>query len=398
MKILFLDAYFLPEKTAYTHLEQDLLSGLVAAGHSVQILCPMPTRGVDAAVAKQYRKRKHEEMFGGQVKVRRFWAPQEGKNVLIRALRYFWCNLRQYQLGLKYKNIDRIYAVSTPPTQGLLAGKLAKKLGCRFVYNLQDVFPDSLVFTGIAKKDSLPWKLGRIIEDKTYDMAEKIIVISRDHKENIMKKGVPEAKINLVPNWIDTEATYPVVKKDNRLYAQFGIDPEVFTVVYAGNLGAAQDGNLMLEAAVKLPAVQFVIFGGGSEYEDIRKKAEKLPNVTIHPLLSQDRVPEVYSLGDVALILGKKGIGSSGVPSKTWTIMACGTPIIAAVDTESELAQTICGAEAGICLEPGDPEALAAAITAMQTQRERYAGGRAYVCDHASKTTAIRRYLEVLER
>ena len=113
-------------------------------------------------------------------------------------------------------------------------------------------------------------------------------------------------------------------------------------------------------------------------------------------LLPQDRVPEVYSLGDVALILGKKGIGSSGVPSKTWTIMACGTPIIAAVDTESELAQTICGAEAGICLEPGDPEALAAAITAMQTQRERYAGGRAYVCDHASKATAICRYLEIL--
>ena len=395
MKILFLNAYFMPETISFTHLEQDLIQGFLDAGHEIEVLCPVPTRGIDRETAKRYKKIKKETLFDGRVTVQRFWAPQEGRNPLVRAFRYFWCNWRQYALGKKYKDVQTIFAVSTPPTQGWLAGKLAKKLGCRFVYSLQDVFPDSLATTGLSKEGSMLWKIGRRLEDSTYTKADQIIVISNAMADNMRKKGVPEEKIRVVSNWIDTEAIQPVKKEDNRLFEEFGIDKEKFTVVYAGNFGAAQGADVVLEAAKLLPDVQFVIFGGGAEFEGARNKAAQLPNVIINGLLPQERVPEVYSLGDVALITCKKGVGGSGMPSKTWSIMACNTPIIASFDTDSELAQVIETANAGLCVEPEDPDALAQTISQIQAGNT-FTGGREYACQFASKTVCVQEYMKAL--
>lgn len=393
MRILFVNAYFMPEIISFTHLEQDLIQGILDAGNEIEVLCPVPTRGIDKQTAKQYKKIKKEVLFDGKVTVKRFWSPQEGHNPLMRAFRYFWCNWREYRLGKKYKDVQVVFAVSTPPTQGWLAGKLAKKLKARFVYSLQDVFPDSLVTTGLSREGSLLWKVGRRLENSTYAKADKIIVISYAMADNIREKGVPDEKIRVVSNWIDTEAIQPVKKEDNRLFDEFGIDKEKFTVVYAGNFGAAQGADVVLEAAKLLPDVQFVIFGGGAEFESAKQKASEIPNVIINGLLSQERVSEVYSLGDVALITCKKGVGGSGMPSKTWSIMACNTPIIASFDTDSELAQVIDKANAGLCVEPEDPEVLAKAIRRLQKEKF-FTSGREYVCRCASKSVCVQKYID----
>lgn len=409
MNILFVNAYFQPEIIAYTHLEKDLIGGLVNAGNSISVVCPTPTRGIDKETAKKYAKIKKELMCDGKVTVNRFSAPAEGKNPIIRAFRYFWCNLREYQICSRYKDADAVFCVSTPPTQGLISAwitkKLSKKCGRKipFVYNLQDVFPDSLMTTGLAKKDSLLWKIGRKIEDYTYKNADKIIVISESMKRNIMEKGVPEEKIVVVSNWIDTEEVKPVAKEENRLFDEFGIEKDKFTVVYAGNFGAAQGAHVVLEAAELLKDrldIQFVIFGGGAGFEAAKaEKVEKgLDNVIVNGLLPQDRVPEVYSLGDVALITCKKGVGNSGMPSKTWSIMACNTPIIAAFDTDSELAQIIGKSGAGVCTEPEDAKALAEAVLEMAEKKH---GGeechsRDYVLENASKNVCVEKYVETV--
>jgi glycosyltransferase involved in cell wall biosynthesis len=397
MRILFLNAYFFPEKIAFSHLEQDLIEGFLTDGHEICVLCPTPTRGISMETARQYSKVKEEFLYDGRVQVKRFWAPREGCNPIVRAFRYIWCNFRQYQIGKKYKGLDIIFAVSTPPTQGFLGGKLCKKLNCSMIYNLQDVFPDSLVTTGLAKKDSLLWKIGRKIEDYTYRNADKIIVISNAMKENILAKGVPEEKIAVIPNWIDVESVKPVDKQNNRLFEEYSIDNEKFTVVYAGNLGAAQGADVVLEAAKMLPDIQFVIFGGGAGFEKAKQEATKLPNVIVHPLLPQERVPEVYSLGDICLITCKKGVGSSGMPSKTWSIMACNRPIVAAFDTDSELSEILKSANAGICVEPENAELLAQAIWEMKNACDKYTGGRDYVRKYASKIVCVDKYIEILQ-
>ena len=387
MKILFLNAYFYPEVIAFSHLEQDIMEGLVKAGHRLCVICPTPSRGVSGETAEQYKRIKHETLNG--VEIHRFRAPCEGKNPLIRAFRYFWCHFRGNMLAKRQKDVDAVFAVSTPPTQGYFAGKVAKKLGVPLIYSLQDVFPDSLVTTGLAKETSLLYRIGAGIEKKTYDRCARIIVLCETVRQNLLKKGVSEQKLLTVNNWIDTNAVQPVKREDNRLFDEFGVDRSRFLVVYAGNFGASQGAGVILDAAELLKnddRITFMIFGGGSEYD------RRLANVAIHPLLPPDRVSEVYSMGDVALITCKKGVGKTAMPSKLWSIMACGTPIIASFDTDSELAWILGDSNAGVCVAPEDPQALAAAVKASLTA-EKTTNSREYVSAHADKQSCVEQYV-----
>ena len=410
MNLLFLDAYFEPEKIAFTHLERDLLEGLIQRKNIVQVICPTPTRGITEQTRKEYRNRKHEKRYDGRVVVRRFWSPQEVENSILRAFRYIWCNFRTYRIALKEKYVDVVFSNSTPPTQGMLSALVAKKLSqkCKkkipFMYNLQDIFPDSLVNTGMTSKGSLLWKIGRKIENYTYRNADKIIVISEGFKRNIMAKGVPEDKIEVISNWIDLDSVHPVSRMENKLINEFPIDTDKFLVVYAGNFGAAQGADIVLKAAEKLKSesnIQCVIFGGGAYFERAKKEAERLDNVFIHELMPADRISEVYSLGDVALITCKPGTGNVAMPSKTWSIMACNTPIIASFDLESDLANVIRDSGAGECVEPGNVDALAKSIEVAHLKWklgvQKSLNLREYVRLNASKEICVERYLKAIK-
>lgn len=408
MNILFLDAYYEPETIAYTHLERDLIEGLISDGHKIDIICPIPTRGIDKKTREKYKNKKLEKKYNGFVTVKRFMAPQEGKNPLGRAFRYFWCNFRTYQIAVKNKDIDIVFSNSTPPTQGalsaLVARRLSKKTGKKvpFLYNLQDIFPDSLVNSNLTHKDSILWKIGRKLENFTYRHADKIIVISQSFKRNLLAKGVSEKKIKIISNWIDLESVHPVERKDNKLIDEFNLDPCKFFVVYAGNFGAAQGADIIIKVAMELQEynnIQFVIFGGGPYFEEAKKQSENLPNVFIHELMPQNRISEVYSLGDVALITCKKGTGNAGMPSKTWSIMACNTPIIASFDEESDLADVIKNSGAGVCVNPEDVFALSDAIvkaSKMKKNNSDHNELREYVLEMASKQIGVREYKDLI--
>lgn len=407
IRVLRLRAYYAPELTASSHLEEDMCEAFKVNQITSINYTPVPTRGISKRIRCEYKKRKHEELYDGYVIVNRFSMFREGKNPVQRAFRYICCSIMAFSLCIKEKDIDIVYSSSTPPTQGALSAIVAKKLSKKykrkvpFVYNLQDVFPDSMINAGMTHKGSLLWKIGRKIENYTYKNADKIIVISEGFKRNIMAKGVLEEKIEVISNWIDLGSVQPVAKEDNTLYDEFGIDRDKFTVVYAGNFGAAQGADVVLKVAEKLKYVsdvQFVIFGGGAYFKDAKEQAVSLSNVIIHSLLPQERVSEVYSLGDVALITCKPGTGNAGMPSKTWSIMACNTPIIASFDTDSDLADVLKTSGAGECVRPGDPEVLAEAILTCKNNDKFNCNCRGYVTKYASKHTCVSRYIDVFRK
>ncbi len=408
MKILKLSSYYVPEQISSSHLSKDLEDAYLNAGFTIDVFCPTPTRGITKEIRKKYKRIKHEEMRDGKIIVRRFSMFREGKNPILRAIRYVLVNVIQYFKGSRAKDIDVIVSGSTPPTQGVLCSMVKKKLSKRYkrnvpyVYNLQDVFPDSLVTTGLTKKGSLLWKIGRKIENYTYKNADRIIVISDSIKQNIMDKGVPEEKITVVSNWIDVDAVNPVLKDQNRLYGEFGISKDKFIVLYAGNFGKAQGADIVLQAAERLQDredIQFVIFGGGVGFSAAKQLVaeKKLSNVIINGLLPQDRVPEVYSIGDVAIITCKKGVGTSGMPSKTWSIMACNTPIIAAFDTNSDLSRTLEKSGAGVTVEPENADLLVQAILERAENQQTVSRGRDFVCENASKDVCTARYVAIIK-
>lgn len=407
MKILYVCAYFYPENTAFSHLEKDLLTALTSAGHQVDVVCPVPTRGISAEVREEYRKRRQEELYGGRVHVHRFWAPQERKNPVVRALRYFWCNFQMYRLGKKNKDIDLLLATSTPPTQGVLAGCLKRRLRCPSIYYMQDIFPDSLIYTGLAKRDSLLWKIGRAVENYTYHHADHVVVISEDFRRNIMEKGVPEQKIEVIYNWINEKQVQYIERDKNPLFDAYGLSRDKFYVAYSGNIGHSQNIDMLLDAAKELQShaeIGFLVVGDGAQRLHMADRIEKeqITNVTMMPYQPYENISQVFSLGDVGLLISKSGIGSNSVPSKTWSYLSAQRPVLASFDLDSELCQLIEREKLGVCVAPDDPDALVQAVLQLSQQRETLPSigerCRTYILDHLTARSATDQWLRLLDR
>lgn len=402
MKCIYFVQYFPPEKASGLDLGDDLLEGFAAHGWYVDLYTPMPTRGVTKEQRKTYAKMRIEKRCGGKGTIHRMHLYAEGRNFMARALRYLVFSIECFWKAITV-SADFIFTGSGPPTQGVVAG-LAKKIsGKKFIYNLQDIFPDSLVTAGICSEKSPLMKVGRWMERFTYRHADVIITISNDMKDNVLRKGVSPEKVAVVRNWIDIDKVKPVARKDNRLFDELNLPREQFYVVYAGNLGKVQGAEVIIEAARLLKDhsdIQFVIFGNGSEEGTIRKLGVDLPNISIFDLQPVERVSEVYSMGDVAIIPCKPGTGGSGMPSKTWTIMATGTPIIASFDLGGEMEQTMREANCGFCVEAGNAEKLSDAILELYDDFECKVkmglDARNYVEEYACKEICVKKYIEVI--
>ncbi len=405
MKILEVPAYFYPESMSSSHLDDNLREAIANAGIDMAIYCPTPTRGIAAEVRNEYKKKKKEKMYDGHATIHRFSLFREGKNPILRALRYTIACIMQFNRAVFAKDArqcDVMFITSTPPIKGAMAG-LAKKInGKPIIYNLQDIFPDSLAGSGLAKRGGFLWKIGRVIENFTYRNADKIIVISEDFKRNIMAKGVPEEKIVVIYNWVDEKAIYPVLKEDNPLYEEFGLSREKYTVVYAGNLGNAQNIGIVVDAAKQLPDIEFVVFGTGGKEDELRSVISKegISNLHLNPLQPFERVSQVYSLGDVCVVSCKKGFGGSAMPSKTWTIMSCGRPVVANFD-EGELKETLEKNCLGVFTHAGNVEEFVEAITTLKNntalREEMGRNARQFILDNLTRDVGTKKYIKVIK-
>lgn len=386
---------------------EDIINGFCGSGNNVVLHIPTPTRGVSDEIRKEYKRKRAEIKHNGRLKILRYALIKETKNPLSRALRYFLQNIKQYFLGIKEKNVDLIFAASTPPTQGAMCAMVKKKL-CKkykryvpFVYNLQDIFPDSLVNTGLSKKGSLLYKIGRKIEDYTYKNADKIIVIGEDFKKNIMAKGVPEEKIEVIPNWVEERAFLKIPRENNSLFDRYGLDRSKFHIAYCGNIGLTQNMQLLVKAAKVLSKdtnIHFTIVGEGVYKEELKKQIAEnsLTNITLIPFQPYEQISEVFSLGDVGLIISKAGVGNNSVPSKTWSYMAAGKPILASFDSNSELAEIIGREKCGICAKADDLDEFVKAVKELSRSENLQSSGdngRRYVKENLSSAAGTKRYI-----
>lgn len=400
MKVIFPFSYYYPEQCAGIFVVDDLMHRLAAEGDESVIYVPTPTRNVREGVEWK-RKEVHCD---DKMVVKRFRMYGEGKNPLLRALRYCFCEL-VYLHHLLCDKYDVAFIDSTPPIQGLKLPIVRLFRKCPVVYNAQDLFPDTLSGTGLAKKGGLLWKIGSWVARVTFNNTDKIIAISEDIKRTLVEeKGIPADKVVVVYNWVDSDAVVPIAKEENPLFEEFGLNREKFHVVYAGNLGNAQNINIVVDAAARLrdnENVEFVVFGSGGLESDIRARIETegLKNLRLLPLQPVERVKYVYSLGDVCLVSCKEGLGGSAMPSKTWSILSCGRPVLANFD-EGELQMILTKNELGVFTKAGDLEGFVSAIEELAADPEACAKmgarGRQFILDNLTKDAGTIKYAEVL--
>lgn len=406
VKILYLPAYFYPETAASSYLGENRNQAFADAGFEIDAYAPMPCRGISKEVRKEYKKRRVEKLYDGKMTLHRFSMYAEGKNPILRALRYVLCWIAQGWKGMRAKDVDCIYLASTPPIQGLLGAFIKKFRGIPFVYNLQDIFPDSLYNNGLANKGGILWKIGRVIEDFTYKHADKIIVISEDFKKNIMAKGVPEEKIVVVYNWVDQNAVVNVERENNKLFDKYKLDRSKFYIEYSGNIGLSQNMDMLLEVMEDLqnnyPDINLVLVGEGAYKAQVEKIVadKQLKNVVMLPFQPYEDISHVFSLGDVGLVISKPGTGAASVPSKTWSIMSASRPVLANFD-ENELKDILAGNECGIFTKAGDKEAFKQSIITLYENRElckQYGkNGRQFVMDNLTREVGTQKYVDVIK-
>jgi glycosyltransferase involved in cell wall biosynthesis len=212
-----------------------------------------------------------------------------------------------------------------------------------------------------------------MLEKYAYRKADVIVTISEDIQQRLLGYGIPESNVKVVHNWGYGDSQISIPWEENQFVKLAGLSDCIFYAVYAGNIGAVQNVELIVDAAALLTYrqdIRILIIGSGLTLDGIKEKAKGLDNVMFFPMQRPELAYHIYSAAGVNLIPLKKGIIYTALPSKTAVLLACGRPVIASLDTDSHYASLIRKYGIGQVTGPEDPKALADAISRMADMNE----------------------------
>jgi glycosyltransferase involved in cell wall biosynthesis len=372
MRILILTQWYPPEPAM---LLQELAQSLQGRGHQVTVLTGFPNYPSGQLYPGYKVRLRQREMLAGVPVVRVPLYPEHSRSGLRRALNYVSFALSATLLGLwSTPRPDVMFVYHPPLTVGLPAYVLSRLWRRPFVYQIQDMWPETLAATGMFNNQRLLDWIGRMA-GWVYRKAQAILVISPGFRENLLDKGVPAEKIHVVSNWVDP-STYYQAEPDPQLAQELGLAGR-FNVMFAGNMGEAQGLEAVIEAARLLQAdwqerpvegsPQFVLVGDGIALSRLQELAAQhgLNNVRFLGRFPAQEMPRLYALADALLVhLKDAPLFRITIPHKTLAYLGAGRPVLAAV--AGDVADLITGIGAGVTCPPSDPAALAAAVTSLQ--------------------------------
>lgn len=370
MRILFVTQWFDPEPGFKGLL---FAKALVKAGHNVEVLTGFPNYP-GGKLYDGYRIRfMQKEVIDGIPVIRVPLYPSHDRSAVRRVANYASFALSAAVMGPAcVKQADVAYVYHPPGTVALPAMSLRLLRGIPFVYDVQDLWPDTLSATGMIKNKaalSLVERWSRL----AYRMASRVVVLSPGFRDALIGRGVPAAKIDVIYNWCD-ESHLLVSPRDETLARQLGMSGR-FNIVFAGNMGRAQGLDAVLEAATRVqashPLIQFVLVGGGIDVDRLKHRAAELGlrNVAFLPHRPVSEIGRILSLADVLLVhLRDDPLFHITIPSKTQAYMAYGKPILMAV--RGNAAALVQEAKAGLVCEPENPENIAEAACQLSEMPE----------------------------
>lgn len=394
MRVLILSQWYPPEPMK---LLSDMTESLVAMGHEVTVLTGFPN-WPSGKIYPGYRQRLvQRETVNGVRIIRIPLYADHSRNALKRAANFLSFALSATILGpFVAPRVDVIHVIHPPITVGFPAWVISRLRGSPFTMEIQDMWPENLRSTGMLNNEFTLRLVGAFAR-WVYSKAKFVRVISPGFRLNLLDKGVPDEKIRVISNWVDTEYYKPVAKLPEIL-DRFGMRGR-FNILYAGTIGLAQGLEVVLDAAAQLqlstPNAEFVLAGDGVECERLHAEAarRKLANVRFLGRLPGEAMPGLYACADVLFLhLHADPLYAITVPHKVFTYLAAGKPIL--IGGEGDVASLVTSACAGIAVPPDDPEALASSVVRLhamsQAERETMGkNGRQVACESYSRTQLV---------
>lgn len=363
IRILLLTQWFDPEPTFKGLV---FARELVRQGFEVEVVTGFPNYPGGKVYPGYKIKLLQREVLDGVQVTRVPLYPNHGQSAIKRVLNYlsFAASALLYGLFMA-KRADVIYAYHPPLTVGITASIIRLFRRIPVVYDIQDMWPDTLRATGMLNN---PRALNVIaaVCSWVYRRVDHIVVLSPGFKRLLIQRSVPEAKVDIIYNWADEAAlAAPQGKLPNDFPAS-----DKFRILFAGNMGKAQALDSVLDAAALLQArgsrVCFVMLGGGVEVSRLKQKTNEraLKNVIFLPPVPMSEVGTLLKAADALLVhLRNDPLFEITIPSKTQAYMTVGKPLLMAVDGDA--ADLVLNSGGGVVAKSENAPALADAAEGL---------------------------------
>ncbi|HEX5422955.1 MAG TPA: glycosyltransferase family 4 protein [Candidatus Acidoferrales bacterium] len=293
---------------------------------------------------------------------------------------------------------DVVLAMTDPPFAGIAGATVSKMTGRPFVYNIRDLYPEMAVGGDIVNRSSWTDRWERL-HCRALRQAARVIVLGDDMRDRIVAKGIAPERVRVIrdgslPAPIPPDLNHPVVQQ-----IRCGFP---FVVVHAGNLGFYGAWNTLLKAAAILrnENVGFVFIGDGANRAALEQQSSALPNVRFLPFRPASEIPHVMAAGDIHVVTVRRGLEGVVVPSKLYSILAAGRPVLVVAPPTTDAARIVSAERCGVAADPDDAQAVADAILRL---RDDSAGLAEMACrSHAAaekyaRVKELHSFLAVLE-
>lgn len=402
MHILLVTIAYPPEIRTISSMMRELAETLVAHGNTVTVLTPWPQYNLsDDAKTKVYQPVADED---GVRVIRIKTLPHHHAPYLLRGIAeltlpiFFLRAFRKY--GVMRPDAVIVYSPHLPLT--IVGTKIKKKYGARYLLNIQDIFPQNAIDLGLLKNPLLIRFFERM-ERAAYTHADAITTHTEGGRQFLIeKKGVPKAKLSLVPDWIDI-VRYRDAKRTGEFRARYNAQGK-FILLFPGIFGPTQRLDFLLDVAhatQDIADLLFLFVGEGTEKKRLQDnaRARKITNVQFAPFVSQESYPSLLKDVDVGLLCLGKDTKTPAVPGKLFGFMASGLPVFACLNKESDGIRIIQEAKCGVAMIADDAAKAAQHVRALYAHRDTLhhygENGYEYAHQHFSKEMCIRQ-LETL--
>jgi glycosyltransferase involved in cell wall biosynthesis len=298
---------------------------------------------------------------------------------------------------------DIVLSMTDPPIAGIAGAFVARMARCPFVYSICDLYPEMAVAGNILKPSAWTRRWEKM-HRRALKQAARVIVLGDDMRERIVAKGVAPERVTVIRGGASLPSSIPdlgdpsVLKIVEEIRCGFP-----FVVLHAGNLGFYGAWNTLLRAGELLRAenTALVFVGDGANRATLQASASNSTNVRFLPFRPVEQVPHVMLAGDVHGVTVRRGLEGVVVPSKLYSTLAMGRPVLVVASPSSDAARIVAESGCGLTADPDDPAAVAAAIRELRSNPARLSlmGRRAReVAAKYAKLTDLRRFAEIVEQ